>query len=143
MYQLIQNSPGVTRTADGAHIPNDPGNRDWQAYQAWLAAGNTPAAVPPATPERLQAQYTAALDAFIDAKARECGYDNRITCALRAAYPGPYQAEGLAFAVWMDTCYQQGTQALAEVMAGKRKAPTIDAFLKSLPSMEWPTQKGV
>ena len=35
------------RTADGAHVPADPLNVDWQAYQAWLAAGNTPEPVEP------------------------------------------------------------------------------------------------
>ena len=41
---------GVTRDADGASIPVDPRNTDWQAYQAWLAAGNAPnpAPIPPA-----------------------------------------------------------------------------------------------
>ena len=92
-----------------------------------------------ANPAELQGQYTAALDAFIDAKARERGYDNRVTCSMRAGYAGPYHAECLAFALWMDACYQQGTQALAEVMAGKRNAPTPEAFLAELPPMVWPT----
>lgn len=35
---------GVIMTIDGVEyfVPNDPGNIDWQNYQAWLAAGNTP-----------------------------------------------------------------------------------------------------
>ncbi len=37
---------GVTRDSDGASIPEDDRNRDWQAYQGWLAAGNTPDPMP-------------------------------------------------------------------------------------------------
>lgn len=52
-YQQL-NYPGTTnvnpdqimRLPDYACIPNDPANTDWQAYQEWLAAGNTP--LPPA-----------------------------------------------------------------------------------------------
>ena len=47
MYQLVKNNYGgepqsVIRTLDGACIPFDPDNTDYQAYLAWCAQGNTP-----------------------------------------------------------------------------------------------------
>jgi hypothetical protein len=45
----ISGSNGVMRLSDGAVIPFDPANTDYQEYLEWLAEGNTPA--PPDEPE--------------------------------------------------------------------------------------------
>jgi len=45
-YSLISNSTNILRS-DGATIPADAGNTDYQAYLTWLAAGNTPSYVSP------------------------------------------------------------------------------------------------
>lgn len=46
MYKLTSGS-AITRLSDGASIPADEGNRDYQEYLTWLDAGNTPAPIDP------------------------------------------------------------------------------------------------
>lgn len=112
---------------------------DAPAYQALMdeiAATYVPP--PPPTQDELLASYQQALDELFNSTAQARRYDSRVTCALRAGYPGPFQAEGLAFAQWMDACNALGYQLMAEVLGGQRPMPTVPEFLALLPPMEWP-----
>lgn len=74
---------------------------------------------------------------FFDKKAQEKKYDNRITAALRAGYTGPYQAECILFAQWMDNCNVYTYQALNEVISGTRPEMTFEELVNELPILVW------
>lgn len=137
MYK-IANDFCVIRLSDGAAIPRSEGNSDYATYIAWLAEGNTPEPIDPPTQAEVIASYTSALEAHYDEKARERKYDNRLTCTLRAGYAGPFQAEGTAFAIWMDNCNATVYGVLNDVISGLRSAPSITELISSLPVLVWP-----
>lgn len=106
---------------------------DWD----WQIVSLTPAEVAATMPT--QAEYSAAMDRHFDAVAQTKRYSNRMTCAMRAGYPGVYQAEGLAFGVWMDDCNQFAYALLGQVLTGQVPQPTLAGFIAALPVIAWPT----
>lgn len=130
------------------HPPFDPNNQrveedmpvfiDGRWAQTWEVLDLTPDELAQ-TKQALIARFDQALSDHLDTTAQAKRYDNRITCSVRAGYPGPFQAEGQAFAVWMDNCNAQAYQMLAEIESGTRPMfASTDEFLAALPVMVWP-----
>jgi hypothetical protein len=158
----IFNYDPITRALIGAGIadenPLEPGEFIIPAYATAVAPPNVPAgkyaafdsawqlldAVGPVaeviaeTQEQTIARYTAALDAHINATAAMYGWDNRITFALRAAFPNRWQAQAIAFGVWMDECNAQGYDLLDAVIAGDVPQPTVAEYIAGLPAFVLP-----
>lgn len=62
-YKLTRIPGIIRRLIDSADIPSDPANFDWQIYQVWLAAGNTPQSPDPLpTPDQLAATASDSID---------------------------------------------------------------------------------
>lgn len=85
------------------------------------------------------AEYEMILANHLDSVAQQKKYDNRITCALRAGYVGPFQTEGIAFAGWMDQCNYQAYQIFDQITSGQISKPTNEEFISMLPTFNWPT----
>ena len=115
-----------------------------EAYAVWLSDGGVTLAYPPPPPPPEEpttpADIVKAMEQLFDTTAQSRHYDNRITCALRAGYTGPFQAEGVAFATWMDYQNAKGYAMLAQVQAGTMPMPaTVADALALLDPMVWPT----
>ncbi len=87
----------------------------------------------------LQAQYSAAIQAHLDAKARERQYDGIQTAITYRGDPNPqFAAEGEALFAWRSAVWTYSTAELVNVLAGERPQPSVEEFMAELPAFEWP-----
>lgn len=86
----------------------------------------------------LESSLTDALNEHLNAVAGQRRYDNRFTCSLRAGYSGAFQAEGQAFAAWMDACNMAAYGIMAQCKLGLRPVPTESELIEEMPVMVWP-----
>lgn len=86
----------------------------------------------------IEASLIEALNTHLNSVAGERRYDSRFTCALRAGFPGPFQAEGLAFAAFMDECNMVGYTMMERAKAGEIQVPTDAQLIAAMPAMVWP-----
>jgi hypothetical protein len=85
------------------------------------------------TQEQKLNQLIIAVQNHLDSAAQAEGYDNIFTASLRASFVGPYQAEGLIFAQWMDSCWETCYTIKAEVENATRAIPTESELIALLP----------
>jgi hypothetical protein len=133
---------GTANGLDFHIIPDDPdassGLWDWASAEAVRLGDDLPfePAPPALTPEQVQAAYTAAIEAHVEATARARGYTSAVSCATYAVSTIPaWKAEGVAFVAWRDGVW---TAALASLAAVKNGGPIPDNPLTGLPQIQWP-----
>lgn len=74
------------------------------------------------------------VQAFMDAKAKELGYDHILSASSYVTSTFPkFKAEGIAFAKWRDDVWLHCYSVLAEWEAGTSEITTEDELIKSLP----------
>lgn len=89
------------------------------------------------TPEEVIAQLEEGVDAYINQRAAEKGYDSRITVCMRTGYVSPWQQECINFALWMDAIYVYCYQVIADVQGGLRTIPSIEELISEFPILSW------
>jgi hypothetical protein len=116
-----------------AALPND----FYIAAYAWDGAAVVPK--PPVFVQPTVEEYTVAVQAHLDTKAQERNYDNILSaCTYATSTVAKFQAEGQACVAWRDACWSHCYQAMAEVQAATRAAPTIAGLIAELPGLTWP-----
>jgi len=89
----------------------------------------------PPTEAEIVKQLQTAVQEHMDDVARLNFYDNIKSAALRAAYPGPWQAEGIIYAIWMDNCWDKCYEVEAQVKQGIQPIPTPTELIAMLPPL--------
>lgn len=98
---------------------------------------------PPLSPAELIDTYRQALQARIDATARERGYENGYALASYALSTIPeWRAEAEAFIAWRDRAWVEALDAAAQVEAGTLPAEDMAAVVEGrIPTIGWPPQR--
>lgn len=99
----------------------------------------------PPPPPLTQADYSAAIQAHLDAKASERQYDGIHSAIGYRDDPNPnFAAEALALFNWRSAVWTFSSTELAKVMAGERAQPTVAEFMSELEAacpFTWPMHR--
>lgn len=128
----------VIRLIDGATIPENPDNIDWQEYQRWVASGGVTAPFV-LSEEELLAHVTTETQRRLDDFARTRMYDNILSACTYASSAVPkFAAEGQRAVELRDQTWTKLYEVLDEIKAGTRPVPASFAEIEpELPVLSW------
>lgn len=130
-YKWVVENVTVRRLSDGACIPNDPLNADWQDFEAWTAAGGVPEAADPPS----QGVYETAVKSALDRHARTKGYDSILSAvSYVTSTNATFAAQAVKLRDWRDACWTYCYDQLAKVQAGQITQPTVEQLVAGLPA---------
>ncbi|MBE3030104.1 hypothetical protein CCAL9344_07920 [Campylobacter sp. RM9344] len=92
------------------------------------------------TLEDIKAKFLSDVDALLNQKAHEKGYDNIATAASYAAMPNPFYEEGVAFFKWRSEVYTYCYGILEKVQKGELAITdeNIAKVMQDMPKLELP-----
>ncbi|OPA71836.1 hypothetical protein BB381_06780 [Campylobacter pinnipediorum subsp. caledonicus] len=88
------------------------------------------------TKEKLIQEFKDRVQAHLDEKANEHGYDNILSASSYAGYENDFQEEGKAFGVWKSKVWKTGYMILAEKGDQDPSTINLDELLEGLPELE-------
>lgn len=134
MYQLTLNER-IIRLSDGACIPQDESNTDYQTYLQWKADGNKPLPIE-VIQIALEPQVEAVINQQLDDRARQVGYDNMLdACSFINSTNIIYRQDAKTLIALRDAVWVQYHSLQADVKANKIKLTTVDDWLKVLTTL--------
>lgn len=85
------------------------------------------------------AEYSGAIQAHLEAKARERHYDSiQSAISYRDDANAQFAAEAAALFAWRSAVWTYSTAELEKVTTGERTQPGIEEFIGELPAFIWP-----
>lgn len=88
--------------------------------------------------DKVKAEMTAAVQAYMDAKAQERGYDSILSaCSYVDTGITRFDDEGAACRAWRSAVWDKCYAVLGEVLAGMRAVPSTEELIAELPELEW------
>lgn len=83
--------------------------------------------------QALMTKFQSSIQAWMDGKAQELGYDNVLSvCSYINTGNPKFDAEGEAFRHWRSAVWAKGYELIDEVLSGQREVPDAPAEVLSL-----------